>query len=144
NGAVNRDRFRLHLAANLGIFSDDKHAFRLNLSFDLPVENQLISEFDGALDDDIVGENIFGGAAWGGLGHKAGGQIVEVHVLSRNLAPAYGLSINLNLDLQLQAPSRPVPRRDRSRSRSRLGGNAARRRVAPRSRGSSWQPRFRE
>ena len=59
--AVDAYGFGFDFAADFGVFTDDQRAGRGDFAFDFAVDVEVILELNGALDDDIGGEMIFGG-----------------------------------------------------------------------------------
>ena len=57
--AVNRDRFRLDLTIDVGVFADGENAVGIDLALNLSVDEELLLEFDGAFDLDVARENVF-------------------------------------------------------------------------------------
>lgn len=77
NGSVNGCRLGANFALDLRIFSESKRALGDDFAFDFAVENQLVVEFDGSLDVNVIRQDVFGGRD-GRFGHEIR-QIVEVH-----------------------------------------------------------------
>src|SRR5256885_1682377 len=57
--AVNRDRLRLDLAVDVGVFADRQNAVGINLALNFSVNEELLLEFDRAFDFDVARENVF-------------------------------------------------------------------------------------
>ncbi len=58
NLSVNDDRFGLHLCLDVGIFGDGERAVRGDLSLDTSVNEEVVGEFNGTIDVDVVAENV--------------------------------------------------------------------------------------
>src|SRR6266498_2270926 len=57
--AIDGDRFGFYLAPNFSVFTDRQSAVRVNVPFDLSVDEQFFLELDRAFDFDIARENVF-------------------------------------------------------------------------------------
>lgn len=72
---MDRDRLRLDLALDVGIFSKRQNAFGDDFPVKLSIKNQLVLELQGPVDFNVSGKDVLCGGGFGG----EGGQIVQVH-----------------------------------------------------------------
>jgi hypothetical protein len=56
---IDGDRFGCYLAPNFSVFTDRQNAIRVNVPFDLPVDEQFLLELNRAFDFDIAREDVF-------------------------------------------------------------------------------------
>ena len=64
NLAVNDDGAGFDFSLEAGVFTDGEISIRADFAFDLTIDNEVVGEFDGALDVDIRAENVARGSGW--------------------------------------------------------------------------------
>ena len=57
--AVNGNRFRFDLAADVRVLTDRQHAVGIDFAFDFAVDEQFLLKFDRAFDLDVARKNVF-------------------------------------------------------------------------------------
>ena len=57
--AIDGDRLGFYLAPDFSVFTDGQNAIRVNVSFDLPVDEKFLLELNRAFDFDIARKDVF-------------------------------------------------------------------------------------